>query len=285
MLLTCRSIVRSLTTKLGGDRLVRSAGGHQAQHLQLARRQPVSVGSDLGPGERVDAGEVRRRSELGEDAAGGLQLQRGRVVVSQSAARESDEHARACGFVRRLELLPRPGCGPQRDQGSLGVAFGQLERASCVRHHRPQHLALVADRSFLELVACDASLLEIADGQHDLDIGGQQPQSLWSLDGFAERSADRGGRGGAVSLSQPQESQPRLRLPTSVARIPVRLLGRGEVALQAMHLALPVNRLRGRQLVHRLRATVVRHDAPLRARRATHPAIAGSRRDARGTCP
>jgi hypothetical protein len=41
-----------------------------------------------------------------------------------------------------------------------------------------------------------------------------------------------------------------------VARIPVRLLGGGEVASQAMHLTLPVNRVRGRRLVHRLRAAV-----------------------------
>ena len=55
-------------------------------------------------------------------------------------------------------------------------------------------------------------------------------------------------------MSHAQEGQTRLWFPPALVRVAVCLLGRGEVALQAMNLALLVTGLGGDALVHRLRA-------------------------------
>jgi hypothetical protein len=60
----------------GRDRPVRLAGGDEAQHLDLARRQPVAGGG------RVEARKVGRRAEGGERAAGRVALERGAVLVA-----------------------------------------------------------------------------------------------------------------------------------------------------------------------------------------------------------
>ena len=58
-------------------------------------------------GQRVEASEVRRRARARRTIAGGLELERGGVLVAERAAREPDELARARGLVRRVELLPQ----------------------------------------------------------------------------------------------------------------------------------------------------------------------------------
>ena len=75
----------------------------------------------------------------------------------------------------------------------------------------------------------------------------------WSLAGDP---ADRGGRGVDVSLGQPQQGQTRLRFPTAPARLPVGLLGGGEVSPKTMDVRLPVDGFGSPGLVLRLDAAL-----------------------------
>src|ERR671917_525542 len=241
--------------QLGGDGLVGLAGGDQAQHLQLTRRQPMSVGGRRTVDERVDSGEIRQCFQLFKYAACRFQLQLGRVVVTEGAASQSYQHTYARCLVRYLELLPCLPCATQREQGSPRVAACQVDRALSVRNHGAQHAALVACRDLLELAAGDACLIDIADGKHDFDVGGQQPRALEGLGGLSNSPTDRGGRSVVVPLSQTQQGETGLRFEAEPASVPVGLLGCGEPALQSMDLTLPVEGLGDGRPVLRLRAT------------------------------
>ena len=74
-------------------------------------RMPSATWCGPGPG----------RSEILEDRACAFQLESGRVVVAYPTAGQSDQDARACCLVRRLELLP----GAER-----AAQLGQSPRAS-----------------------------------------------------------------------------------------------------------------------------------------------------------
>ena len=95
-------------------------------------------------------------------------------------------------------------------------------------------------------------------GQRDLDLRGQQPRALRRLAGLADRAADRGGRGVAVALGQPQQRQAGHRLAPAAAGLAVGLLGRGELAPQAMDLPLQVDGLAAGEAVAALLAAPAR---------------------------
>src|SRR5512133_863874 len=87
-----------------GDLAVARAGRDQAEHLELARRQPVGVG--FSSVQRAGGGEVRRRSELPERDAGRLELEREGLVVAERTTRPPDEQSGTRTLVGRFELLP-----------------------------------------------------------------------------------------------------------------------------------------------------------------------------------
>ena len=168
------------------------------------------------------------------------------VSSSPSARQASPTSSRTrAHLVRRVELLPGVARAAQRAERGARVAVGEADRAHGVRDGRVQHAARHRLREPLELLARARRRLDVAGREHDLDLGGQQP-------GAGERvRRSRRRRGGSprpprrAPLRQPQQRQPRLRLDALPARLAVRLLGGGEVALQAVQLPLAVERLAG----------------------------------------
>ena len=129
----------------GGDRAVALPARDQAQHLELALRQargdrpvaarPVSDSTRRGPAQRRAVRTTSRRD---------LELQRGRVLVSQRRAGQSHEHSRAGGLVRRLELLPRmPARGAVRAARRRRSPSASATASACVRGQRTERLALL----------------------------------------------------------------------------------------------------------------------------------------------
>ena len=94
-------------------------------------------------GKRVEAGDVRRRSELREGGAGRLELKRGAVLVAEGATGQAHQHPRAGALVGRPQLLPDLPGAAEREQGSPGVSRGQLDRAAGVCRDRSQGATLV----------------------------------------------------------------------------------------------------------------------------------------------
>src|SRR5439155_2848187 len=92
----------------------------------------------------------------------------------------------------------------------------------------------------LELLARTARGLDLADRDHDLHERRKEPRALERQRGRRLRTADRGRGGVRASLREAQLSESGLRLPSKGARLSVRPLGCGELALQAEELALPV---------------------------------------------
>ena len=123
--------------QLGRDGLVGLAGGDQAKHLKLARREPMWCDRRCALAERVEPSKVRRGSQPFKDGSGGVELElarprrpRGRGMPVPSAP------ARV-----RPRKAPRPAATPRDARRSetergLSVAFGQLDRASRLRGHR-----------------------------------------------------------------------------------------------------------------------------------------------------
>ena len=175
MLLTCRSTVRSLRTSSAAMARLVSAGGDQAQHLDLPRGQPTArPGSRPGrPAPPAGPGRGRRRAV--EGPAGGVQLHRRRVLVAEGAAGQPDQHPGPCRLVRRLQLPPgRPGAA-QRDQGGRGVALGQQYGALGVGGRGPQQRRVQLGGGGVQLLGRRPGGRQVAGGQGDLDGGRQQP--------------------------------------------------------------------------------------------------------------
>ena len=108
----------------------------------------------------------------------------------------------------------------------------------------------------LELATGATRRLDIANRQHDLHVGGQGRGAFAGLDGLGQDPADRGLRDIRLALGQPQQGQARLRLPPAPARLPVRLLGRAEIAEHPVDLSLPVTGLTGGRRVLPLQAAL-----------------------------
>src|ERR687897_1933552 len=242
--------------QLGGDRFVGLTGGDQAQHLMLTRRQPMNIDGRSPAGERVDPGEIRRSSKVREVAAGRFQLQHGCVIVAELAAGQPQKHTHARGLIRDFELLPYLPRVTQRDQGSPNVTVGQVDRSPGVRSHRTKHTTLKTCRELREISAGAASLLDLAYGQHDLDVGRKETCALRRLGGLTHSAADRSARGRCVRLGQAQQGQTRLRLPPAAAGILVGCFGSGELPPQTVDLTLPVAGTGDRSPIHRLSGTL-----------------------------
>ena len=113
---------------------------------------------------------------------------------------------------------------------------------SRMRDDRVQHRALVPLRELAELEACRPRFLDLARGERDLDLGGEQRRPLERLRDLGVRAADRRERGLGLSLREAKLREAGLRLPAEPARLAVRLLGGVELALEPQELRLPVVR-------------------------------------------
>ena len=92
----------------------------------------------------------------------------------------------------------------------------------------------------------------VAGREHDLDGGRKQSRAQQRVAGLAENASNRRGRRLDVSLREPQQREPGLRLPPVAVRFAVRGLRGAELALQAVELPLLVERLSGGDRIHRL---------------------------------
>ena len=178
-------------------------GGDQPQHLELPRRQSVAR-SERRAGERIDAGESgaapssRRRT-------GRIQLQRRRVLVAELTARRPTSTRAA-----------RPRTGPpdpatavhawRTDQSGAGVAVRQLDRAPCVGGDRVHQALPSSPRS------------PPARGRRRAPSGRRREQistrRAGAAPGIVAASPIRpiAAAAARLSLGQPQEREPRLRL-------------------------------------------------------------------------
>ena len=153
-----------------------------------------------------------------------------------------------------------------------------------MRDDRLEHRALVLRRELAQLEAGRPRLLDLARGESDLDLRGEQRRSLDRLCDLRARPADRRERGVALALREAKLREAGLGLPAVPARIPIRLFGRRELAAQPQQLALPVER-EPRRGVLRLHEALGREPCLLAAPPTTTRPAAGSRRDGRGSGP
>ncbi len=91
--------------------------------------------------------------------------------------------------------------------------------------------------------------LDVADGQHDLDVCRQEPRALQSMRCRAHAAADRRRRGVVASLRHPHQGETRLWFQAPLAGASIRLLGRRKLPAKAVDLRLLVERRGGGLLV------------------------------------
>ena len=230
--------------ELGGDRLVglrpRRAGAAPRARARSARGRRGAGGR----AERVEAGEVRRRSRARRTRARAASSSSAAASSSPSAAageaRRAPAHARR--LVRRLQLAARRS--PARrsaTQRAAGVALGQLDRAARLAAIAPSappswplrdHARARRSASRAASTSPTASMISTQ--------AGSRPTRLPALGRLRQRPADRGRRRRRPALREPQQGEAGLRLAPVPARLAVGRLGRGELAAQAVDLALPV---------------------------------------------
>ncbi len=246
MFCRCRATVCSLMTSADAiSRLLRPA----ATSRSTSSSRGVSPWLSTGP--RPMSASTRARSgarpEPREHLPGRLELEQRRVVIAQGA-RTPARAARACAPPR---TAPRaPATSPTRGAATTSAAPASPVASSTAPRDSAASAPIIplCQRSAISCSSAQAprAASDVAHRQHDLDVGGQQPGAPGGLGRLAQQPADRRGRRRAIPLRQPQQRQARLRLVAAAARLAVRLLGRAELALQALDLPLPVARLGGR---------------------------------------
>ena len=142
-------------------------------------------------------------------------------------------------------MLPDPEGAPHRVEHRARVALGEPDGSVDLRGDGGQNLDVEGGRRLVELPARRACLLEIAHGQHDLDVRGEEPRALQPIAGGAHQTADGAGGRLPVPLSQAQEGQPRLRLHAVAAGALVGRLGLGHLTAHPMNLRLLIVRAAG----------------------------------------
>jgi hypothetical protein len=196
---------------------------------------------------------IEARSEaapsFGEQIARGVELQRGGVLVAEHPAGGADQQPQPCDLVGRRELAPELKGLTERRQRLRGVSLRQRNGAPGLRRDRAQDIAPLTLRDLLKLAARGMRALELAGGEHDLDVCGKQRDALERVRCFSDRPADRGGGRTGVALVQPQQGQARLRLEATPTRLAIGVLGRFELPSQTMDLPLPIVGLAAGELV------------------------------------
>jgi len=93
-----------------------------------------------------DACEVRCGSELLEQLAGGLELERTGLVVTEGGARLRDQLPAACDLVGHVELGPDALGVAEASERRRRVVLGECDRALSMLEDRLEHCALVLRR-------------------------------------------------------------------------------------------------------------------------------------------
>ena len=120
---------------------------------------------------------------------------------------------------RSARVSPWPiSTGKMSGESSLWIAFCEVHGALRVGNHRREHGALVPARKLFELETRSTCALDVADGKHDLDEGGQDPRALECRRRGRFGRPDRHRGGIRSSLRQAELRESRLRLPTKRAR-------------------------------------------------------------------
>ena len=243
--------------------------GRLAEAEAVVARIEAEVEREHGPcTECRNAFAIRRRPEPRVGGARSVELEGGRVLVAERAAGAPDQLPGPRDLVGRVEPPPQLGGAPQRGERGARVARLEIDQTARVRRQRRERAAVAACGDRLELPAGGPRRLVLADRQHDLDAGGQQARARRGSRGLGRGPADRGRRGSGPALGETQQGETRLRLPAMAARRAVGLLGGGELAPQAVDLALAIERLAGRPRVVRSRAALA---GPPRLRQRVRP--------------
>ena len=247
MLLTWRATVFSLIT---------SSSAIARFVLPVATSRTTSSSRAVNP--PAGCGAPRRESASSRATSGAApsSSKARRAASSSSSAASlspSCRHARETRTRARANSYGAPSSCQVRlawrswARAAEGVAVGQRDRSAGLRDQSGQHAAAKARRTRLELGGRLSRLLELAHREHDLDERRQQAHSRERLSRLRERPPDRSRRGLAVPLGKAQQREARLRFPAERAGVPIRVLGGGRLATQAVQLALPVGRLARRQ--------------------------------------
>jgi hypothetical protein len=121
-----------------------------------------------------------------------------------------------------------------------------------------RHVGVEVRCGRIELPAGGACFVEIADGQHDFDVRGQEARPLQAIARRSDHAADRAGRGVSITLREAQECQSGLRFGSEAAGVAVGGFGILEFAAQAMDFCLLVVRAAGRLSFGRTHAALHR---------------------------
>jgi hypothetical protein len=131
----------------------------------------------------------------------------------------------------------------QRGNRSLCGAGGQAHCAARVRSDRAENGDLHSSRDAVELFACGARSLEIANRKQYLHDRRQEARALERLAcGLNDTSYCASGRV-VLTLRKPQKRQTWIGLPPALTCISIRLFGHGELPAQAVDLRLLVRRI------------------------------------------
>jgi hypothetical protein len=233
------TVDRSLTqAQLTGNLFVGMTARNQAQHLELARRQGMSWGGLAKHVRSIHTNQFRLRSEPFELGPRRLVLEPCGLIIAKGAAGLPDEHAHARRLIRCLEALPvfkRASKGVER---RVRMAFDKGDCAIGLRHHRAKIVGVEYICQFLEFIAGGPGVLDIADRQHDLEVGRQESGASQPIARRARQPADRRARGVGASLRQSQERESWLRFASQFARGMIGVLRLRKLAAEAVDLGL-----------------------------------------------
>ena len=185
------------------DRLVGLAGGDEAEHLDLAPREVAGLFRTRPALEIGEAGQIGGSAQLVEHDAGGLELERGAFPITECATGEPDEDADTGCQIRRANLPPGQKGEAKRTDRRLGITLGEEDRAAGMGDDGTEDADIEGRGDLLQFAGRPAGLLDVAGGEHDLDMGRQQADALQPLRRRAEDPPHgRGRRLGPALLSR-----------------------------------------------------------------------------------
>ena len=186
-------------------------GGHQPQHLQLPLGQPcafqaASCGPVPPPGREIGAAPSWANTVRAASSSMAAAF-----VPQRPAANPTSTCTRAASGAPPAPARP---AGAARDQGGAGVALSEQHRPrACPPPRVGAGVSVLGDLGPPPAAACS---LDVADGEHDLDLGGEQLGLPEPVGGLGACGGSRWRRVGPA-LDQPQQRQSRLRLAAPAA--------------------------------------------------------------------
>ena len=194
MFWTCRATVCSL---------MNSSSRSRGWSFRAATRRSTCSSRAVSPCcrqawfRRLCAGQRRRREPgrarrpVPRRCFGPLPAQRRRRPASPRArqARPTSTRTRATSYGRR-ELRPYPDARRRSISASLARPSASATAPGNVRPSRRPTSHRKPLRDLIELAASGARRIEAADGEHDLDVGGQHPSASAAAPSFRRRPGE-----------------------------------------------------------------------------------------------